>query len=85
MRFLLGGIVVAFMLALAVGALTGRVKARNCCSASARTGPSADDRSTPAGPEMDPRLDAFIAQHADATKAPEHRGDSTGGIGTPQP
>jgi hypothetical protein len=33
---------------------------------------------------MDPRLKAFIAKYADATKAPEPRGECTGGIGTPQ-
>jgi hypothetical protein len=69
MRFLLGGIVVAFILALAVGALTGRVKARNCCSASARTGRGADDRSTLAGPGDGSAAGAFIAQYADATEA----------------
>ena len=31
-QFLLGGIIVVFMVMLAVGALTGRVKARSCCS-----------------------------------------------------
>lgn len=35
MRFILGGLVILFMVALAVGALTGRVRARNCCSMSA--------------------------------------------------
>ena len=31
----------------------------------------------------DPRLAAFIAAYADATKAPEPRGEVTGGSGTP--
>ena len=31
MRFLLGGVVVVFTLALVIGALTGRVRARSCC------------------------------------------------------
>jgi hypothetical protein len=35
MRFVLGGFVVLFILALAIGAITGRVKARSCCSLSA--------------------------------------------------
>jgi hypothetical protein len=33
----------------------------------------------------DPRLKVFIARYADATKAPEPRGECTGGLGTPQP
>jgi hypothetical protein len=32
MRFFFGGLVILFMVALAAGALTGRVRARNCCS-----------------------------------------------------
>ncbi len=32
----------------------------------------------------DPRLAAFIAKYADATKAPEPQGECTGGTGTPQ-
>jgi hypothetical protein len=35
MRFFFGGLVILFMVALAAGALTGRVRARNCCSMSA--------------------------------------------------
>ena len=31
-QFLLGGIIVVFMVLLALGAITGRVKARSCCS-----------------------------------------------------
>ena len=33
MAQILGGVVVAFMLMLAVGALTGRVRAQSCCGA----------------------------------------------------
>ena len=33
MRFLLGGLVSVATLALAIGALTGRVKVRSCCAA----------------------------------------------------
>ncbi len=32
----------------------------------------------------DPQLKTFIAKYADASKAPEPRGECTGGIGTPQ-
>jgi len=32
----------------------------------------------------DPKLAAFIDEYADATKAPEPRGECTGGVGTPQ-
>ncbi|PKQ23305.1 MAG: hypothetical protein CVT65_08915 [Actinobacteria bacterium HGW-Actinobacteria-5] len=32
----------------------------------------------------DPRLSAFIAEYADATKAPEPQGECTGGVGNPQ-
>jgi len=32
----------------------------------------------------DPQLKAFIAKYADGSKAPEPRGECTGGIGTPQ-
>lgn len=32
----------------------------------------------------DPELKAFIAKYADGSKAPEPRGECTGGIGTPQ-
>ncbi len=43
-RFMLGGIVIAFILVMVIGGLTGRVKAQNCCSVSppeqdARMGP----------------------------------------------
>lgn len=31
----------------------------------------------------DPQLAAFIAKHADASQAPEPRGECTGGVGTP--
>lgn len=33
----------------------------------------------------DPALKQFIADYADASKAPEPRGECTGGLGTPQP
>lgn len=32
-EWLLGGAVIVFMVLLAIGAITGRVKARSCCSA----------------------------------------------------
>lgn len=31
-RFMLGGIVITFLLVMVIGGLTGRVKARSCCS-----------------------------------------------------
>lgn len=33
----------------------------------------------------DPQLATFIAKYADASQAPEPRGECTGGVGTPQP
>ncbi len=32
MRWVFGGLVLAFVVALAVGAITGRVRARSCCT-----------------------------------------------------
>jgi len=31
MRYFLGGLVIAFMIAMLLGALTGRVRAKSCC------------------------------------------------------
>jgi len=33
MRYLLGGLVIAFMLFMLVGGLTGRLRAKSCCVA----------------------------------------------------
>ena len=43
-RYLLGGAVAAFMVVLAIGGLTGRVRAKGCCS----TGEPWVDRVVPA-------------------------------------
>lgn len=50
---LLGGLVVIFMLLLAVGAITGRVKARSCCNAG--------------DPEHDRRMDGASTQSRTTT------------------
>jgi hypothetical protein len=50
-EYLLGGLIVVFMVLLAIGALTGRVKARSCCSI---PDPSRDRMMTDAEP-ADPR------------------------------
>ena len=50
MRYIFGGAVVVFVVMMAVGAVTGRVKARSCCA--------------PADPALDRRMRAAFARTA---------------------
>ena len=51
MQYVIGGIVAAFTLALAIGALTGRVKVRSCCAVA---DPTRDRRMRATAPEIFP-------------------------------
>lgn len=57
-RYMLGGLVVLYIVVMAVGALTGRVRARSCC---------------PADPARDRRMRAAMAPLAGTEPAVEHQ------------
>lgn len=55
LEYLIGGIVIAFLVLLILGALTGRVKSRSCCSVAdprqdLRMRGAFEDETTPLGP-----------------------------------